>query len=142
MLMASHHEILSALGASINKCALSACEGILLCVYQAVQGPLIPLMPLDTVILHSLLQLVKNVILVFAFVFSHEAGKLLLQCLPGNLTGAKYAKYKEGKGAIRLKPLLDLIVFTSSTVCVNRVKILIKKKQHTAKRKEILNNRI
>lgn len=137
MLMASHHEILSALGASINKCALSACEGILLCVYQAVQGPLIPLMPLDTVILHSLLQLVKNVILVFAFIFSHEAGKLLLQCLPGNLTGAKYAKYKEGKGAIRIKPLLDLIVFTSSTVCVNRVrvKILIKKKTTHSKKK-------
>lgn len=135
MLMASHHEILSALGASINKCALSACA---LCVYQAVQGPLIPLMPLDTVILHSLLQLVKNVILVFAFVFSHEAGKLLLQCLPGNLTGAKYAKYKEGKGAIRIKPLLDLIVFTSSTVCVNRirVKILIKKNNTQQKEKK------
>lgn len=133
MLMASHHEILSALGASINKCALSACA---LCVYQAVQGPLIPLMPLDTVILHSLLQLVKNVILVFAFVFSHEAGKLLLQCLPGNLTGAKYAKYKEGKGAIRIKPLLDLIVFTSSTVCVNRVRVKILIKKNNTQQKE------
>lgn len=61
----------------------------LLCVYQAVHGPLIPLVPLDTLVLHSLLQLVKNVVLVFASVFSHEAGKLFLQCLPGNLMGGK-----------------------------------------------------
>lgn len=59
----------------------------LLCIYQAVLGPLIPLVPFDALILHGLLQLVKNVVLVFSFVFSHEAGKLFLQCLPGNLKG-------------------------------------------------------
>lgn len=61
----------------------------LLCVYQTVHGPLIPLVPLDALVLHGLFQLVKNVVLVFAFVFSHEAGKLFLQCLPGNLKGGK-----------------------------------------------------
>lgn len=61
----------------------------LLCIYQAVHGPLIPLVPLDALVLNGLLQLVKNVVLVFAFVFSHEAGKLFLQCLPGNLEEGK-----------------------------------------------------
>lgn len=73
-------------------CSLYPCtqgEGILLSVYQAVHGSLIPLVPLDALVLHSLLQLVKNVVLVFAFVFSHEAGKLFLQCLPGNLMVGK-----------------------------------------------------
>lgn len=56
-----------------------------MCIYQAVHGPLIPLVPFDALIFHSLLQLVKDVVLVFASVFSHEAGKLFLQRLPGNL---------------------------------------------------------
>lgn len=55
------------------------------CVYQAVHGPLVPLVPLDALVLHGLLQPVKDVVLVFAFVFSHEAGKLFLQGLPGDL---------------------------------------------------------
>lgn len=64
-------------------CFLS--QSALLCIYQAVFGPFIPFVPFDAFFFYSLLQLVKNVILVFAFVFSHEAGKLFLQCLPGNL---------------------------------------------------------
>lgn len=83
----------------------------LLCVYQAVHGPLIPLVPLDAFVLHSLLQLVKNVVLVFAFVFSHEAGKLLLQCLPGNLMGGKV--YWRNKAQINIRPFLDWIFLGS-----------------------------
>lgn len=71
-------------------CVLCVSRVDLRCVvYQAVHGPLVPLVPLDAFVLHSLLQLVKNVVLVFAFVFSHEAGKLFLQRLPGNLMGGQ-----------------------------------------------------
>lgn len=67
------------------------------CVYQTVHGSLIPLVPLDALVLHCLLQLVKDVVLVFAFVFSHKASKLLLQSLPGNLKGGDLAKQIEEK---------------------------------------------
>lgn len=77
---------MSALGDVKSTCVLRV---DLRCVYQAVHGPLIPLVPLDALVFHSLLQLVKNVVLVFAFVFCHKAGKLLLQGLPGNLTGGQ-----------------------------------------------------
>lgn len=66
-------------------CFFLSAQVAFLCIYQAVHGPFIPLVPFDAFFFYSLLQLVKNVILVFAFVFSHEAGKLFLQCLPGNL---------------------------------------------------------
>lgn len=68
-------------------CSCTQGEVNILCVYQAVHGPLIPFVPLNALVLHSLLELVKNIVLVFAFVFSHKAGKLLLQRLPGNLMG-------------------------------------------------------
>lgn len=71
---------------SIEYCNVSL---FLLCVsmfkYQAVHGPLVPLVPLDALVLHRLLELVKDVVLVLPFVLRHEAGKLLLQRLPGNL---------------------------------------------------------
>jgi len=56
--------------------------------HQAVHGALVPLVPLDALVLHRLLQLVEDVVLVLAFVLGHEARKLLLQGLPRHLGGA------------------------------------------------------
>lgn len=54
-------------------------------LYQAILRSLIPFMSFNTFFFDSLFQFIKDIIMLFSFLFCHETGKFFLQSLPCHL---------------------------------------------------------
>lgn len=54
-------------------------------LYQTILCSLVPFMALNTFFFDSLFQFIKDIIMLFSFLFCHETRKLLLQSLPRHL---------------------------------------------------------